>query len=141
MKWFLFLLVSGVALGKTTSLEKQVVDSYESCHHWGGEEPYDAARAKEIADGSKRDCTEAMKVVERAMAAKERTPKTAAYMLQILAISESKPSQRDKWKLKSAELCKTAEPYLRKLDPANEPDAQSAFLSMCPELAKLIWTK
>lgn len=141
MKWLLVLLVSGVALGKTASIEKQIVEVYEGCHHWGGEEPYDAGRATEIADGSKRDCSEAMKVVERAMAVKKKTPKTAAYILQIVSISQNEPSQRDKWKLKSAELCKTAEPYIRKVDAANDADAQSAFLAMCPELAKLVWPK
>lgn len=26
----------------------------EECHHWGGEEPYDKARAKEIEDAVKK---------------------------------------------------------------------------------------
>jgi hypothetical protein len=46
----------------------------EACEHWGGEEAYDDARAKEISAGSSRDCGEFEKQLK---AARKAYPKNA----------------------------------------------------------------
>jgi hypothetical protein len=40
--------------------------SFDACHHWGGEEPYDDGRAQEIATGQKRDCTRSISILIQA---------------------------------------------------------------------------
>jgi hypothetical protein len=40
----------------------------ETCLHWGGEEPYDDVRARQIAEGWARDCAEAVRLAENALA-------------------------------------------------------------------------
>jgi hypothetical protein len=34
----------------------RLVERWQECSHWGGEEPYDADRRKQIADGVARSC-------------------------------------------------------------------------------------
>lgn len=34
----------------------KLVERWQECWHWGGEEPYDADRRKQIADGVARSC-------------------------------------------------------------------------------------
>lgn len=139
MKAALILLFS-VSLF-AADLEKQLIDAYQAAHHWGGEEPTDPERAKQIAEGSKKDCAKAIKIAEKGLKDKKKSPKSAAFMLQIASICLMKPAEQDRWKKEAPALCKTAEPYLKKVDPATDPDAQSAYLAMCPELAKQAWPK
>jgi len=50
---------AGPNIGKTKKKEESPIDvsallkKMEECHHWGGEEPYDKARAAEIAKAYK----------------------------------------------------------------------------------------
>ncbi len=43
----------------------EYVNAADLCNHWGGEEPYDKARAREIAINSKRDCSKAERLKKR----------------------------------------------------------------------------
>lgn len=43
--------ITGLPAEVTTLMER-----WEACWHWAGEEPYDAARRQDIADGVARSC-------------------------------------------------------------------------------------
>jgi hypothetical protein len=53
--------------------------AWEECQHWGGEEPYDAARAKEIATEQKKSCEAFTAQLKKAL---QRYP-TSAVLKQI----------------------------------------------------------
>lgn len=42
-------------------------EAVRACLHWGGEEPYDDARARQIEEGWKRDCAVAVRRVDEAL--------------------------------------------------------------------------
>jgi len=46
---------------KMTKAAAEIVKLTGECRHWGGEEPYDADRAAQIAQGQARSCTHAVK--------------------------------------------------------------------------------
>lgn len=42
--------------GELPADAQALIDRWESCQHWAGEEPYDAERRREIEDGIARSC-------------------------------------------------------------------------------------
>ena len=60
-----------------------VLDAFEACHHWGGEEPYDEERAAQIRAGYERDCPAAFAEARAAFAALPEDPKVAAIIVDL----------------------------------------------------------
>ncbi len=58
-------------------------EAFESCHHWGGEEPYDEERAAQIRTGYERDCPVAFAAARAAFAALPDDPKVAAIIVDL----------------------------------------------------------
>jgi hypothetical protein len=51
-----------------TSARRTLRGAVEMCLHWGGEEPYDEERARQLAEGSERDCSRAAHLAREALA-------------------------------------------------------------------------
>jgi hypothetical protein len=58
--------------------------AFEDCHHWGGEEPYDEDRAKQIAEGQKMACTRANGIVVQARKHHPSDPLLAAIAIDLV---------------------------------------------------------
>ncbi|MDH3231781.1 MAG: hypothetical protein OEN55_18475 [Alphaproteobacteria bacterium] len=58
-------------------------EAFDSCHHWGGEEPYDDDRAGQIRRGYERDCPVAFASARAALAALPDDPKVAAIIIDL----------------------------------------------------------
>ncbi|MDH3228848.1 MAG: hypothetical protein OEN55_03540 [Alphaproteobacteria bacterium] len=58
-------------------------EAFDSCHHWGGEEPYDKERAEQIRTGYERNCPAAFAEARAALTALPDDPKVAAIIVDL----------------------------------------------------------
>lgn len=86
LSFFLWIGLNGpgdLIAAETPSLPpdlKHYGEKAELCIHFSGEEPYDAARRKEIEAGVKKNCT-GLKETERSLRTKYKNdPKATAYL-------------------------------------------------------------
>jgi hypothetical protein len=117
--------------------EAELEAAYESCHHWAGEEAYSSARGREIARGAKRDCTAAAKVASAALAQREHSAKVAGLLLRIADVTGN--ANKAVWKKRIPQLCVASERYFAELVPADDADAQSTVIELCPALARKLY--
>jgi hypothetical protein len=110
--------------------------AYEACHHWAGEEATDARRQRQINAGLRRDCGAALQAAKRALRSRETpSPAAAGLILRIVAAAGGFGSEAARLARNARQLCDRALPYFQAGEPAEDPDAQAEYRSLCPQQA------
>lgn len=126
-------------LSAATPAEQKFVDealkAIEMCVHWGGEEPYDEERGKDIAAGIDRDCPQAQK---KATAAYRKFPDSKQLAEPLLMLHDFR--YFDLSKDQKQRLCRNAMPGFKK--QFEQTKFEDPFVQIhCPEQAKQIYGK
>jgi len=72
-----------ISTGEIEKIRADLQEAFDSCHHWGGEEPYDEERARQLKAGYERDCPVAFAEARAAFAALPDDPKVAAIIVDL----------------------------------------------------------
>jgi isopentenyl diphosphate isomerase/L-lactate dehydrogenase-like FMN-dependent dehydrogenase len=112
--------------------------AFEQCSHWAGEVDSDMPeqRIKEINNGLAEDCKAALVLVKKHLRSKNNNPTTAGLAIRIIDLCEVSNPEAKNIKKKSNAWCHESQPYFATISSVDEPDAQDAFSSFCPDIAK-----
>jgi len=109
-------------------------EAFEMCEHWGGEEPFDEERARDILEGLARDCAAAIEQAKQAMALFPADPAIAAIVVDLADyVGAAKAKQIVRDSQAKDRLCSLAATYYRDFDEA-ESRFRGYFDSWCPPL-------
>jgi hypothetical protein len=123
------LIVGGVAQHRTTGPTPDAGVAIQACMHWSGEEPYNKARAKEIAKNVETLCPVALASLRDQYESVRNHPATAAAavdLLQHLSVEPPGPM---------TSLCDTAATHHAALLAAGETLYEPYFAMGCPSQA------
>lgn len=135
------VLLGTVAANAAVSFEETLKNQYQQVNHWGGEVTGEDSkeRIEEINTGAKKDCSTARKSVDKALGMKKRSAIASAYVIQIVNTCNLVWADKTDWKAKLSPLCKSTQSHFKTFSSENNPDGQSAYLSLCPEQAAKIY--
>ncbi len=107
-------------------------DAFEMCEHWGGEEAFDEERARDILEGSERDCAVAIEQAKKATALFPEDPIIAAIVVDLADyVGATKAKEMIQDSQAKDRLCSLAATYYRDFEEAKSR-FRAYFDSWCP---------
>ncbi len=115
---------------------KELDRAFELCEHWGGEEPYDAAREADIVAGFDRDCAAALELARESYWTSPQDPVIAAIVVDLLGFLGATDDPDAPWSDagNDQEICHSAAFFHRAL-AKYYPRFRGYFDEACPAQA------